>query len=101
MDTDEMKSANNETIGKVQGVVGSVTADAGAQLTGKAKELSGKAQEVYGQATAQLRQTTAENSLIALAVVGLTGFLLGAYFKSANRDSINYADVPSARGRRY
>lgn len=101
MDTDETKGAINETIGKVQDVVGSVTGDAGAQLAGKAKELSGKAQEVYGQATEQLRQTTAENPLITLAVVGLAGFLLGALFKRANRDSINYDDVPPTRGRRY
>jgi uncharacterized protein YjbJ (UPF0337 family) len=101
MDIDEIKGATNETIGKVQDVVGSVTGDAGAQLAGKAKELSGKAQEVYGQATEQLRQTTAENPLISLAVVGLAGFLLGAFFKSANRDSTNYDDVPPALGRRY
>ena len=44
---------------------------------------------------------TAENPLITFAVVGLVGFLLGALFKSANRDSINYDDVPPARGRRY
>jgi uncharacterized protein YjbJ (UPF0337 family) len=101
MDTDEIKGTINETIGKVQDVVGSVTGDAGAQLAGKAKELGGKAQEVFGQATEQLRQTTAENPLITLAVVGLAGFLLGALFKSANRGSPNYDDVPPARGRRY
>ena len=44
---------------------------------------------------------TAENPLITLAVVGLVGFLLGALFKSANRDSINYDDVRPARERRY
>lgn len=101
MDTDEIKGAANETIGKVQDVVGSVTGDAGVQLAGKAKELSGKAQEVYGQATERLRQLTAENPLITLAVVGLVGFVLGALFKSANRDSINYDDVRPARERRY
>jgi uncharacterized protein YjbJ (UPF0337 family) len=88
MDTDEIKDVTNETIGKVQDVVGSVTGDAGVQLAGKAKELGGKAQEIYGQATDQLRQTITENPLITLAVAGLAGFLLGALFKSANRDSV-------------
>jgi uncharacterized protein YjbJ (UPF0337 family) len=101
MDTNEIKGATNETIGKVQDVVGSVTGDAGAELAGKAKELGGKVQEIYGQATDQLRRTTTENPLITLAVVGLAGFLLGALFKSANRDSMNYDDVPPTRGRRY
>lgn len=101
MDTDEIKGATNETIGKVQDVVGSVTGDAGAQLAGKAKELGGKAQAIYGQATDQLRQTTTENPLITLAVAGLAGFLLGALFKNASRDSGDYDDAPPARGRRY
>ena len=101
MDTDEIKGVTNETIGTVQDVVGSVTGDAGVQLAGKAKELGGKAQEIYGQATDQLRQTTTENPLITLAVAGLAGFLLGALFKSASRDSVDYDDAPPTRGRRY
>jgi uncharacterized protein YjbJ (UPF0337 family) len=101
MDTDEIKDVTNETIGKVQDVVGSVTGDAGVQLAGKAKELGGKAQEIYGQATDQLRQTITENPLITLAVAGLAGFLLGALFKSASRDSGDYDDAPPTRGRRY
>jgi uncharacterized protein YjbJ (UPF0337 family) len=101
MDTDEITGATNETIGKVQDGIGSVTGDAGAQLAGKAKELSGKVQEIFGQATYQLRQTTTENPLITLAAVGLAGFLLGALFNSASRDSGDYDDAPPTRGRRY
>jgi len=101
METNEIKGATNETLGKAQDVVGSVTGDAGAQFSGKAKELGGKVQDIYGQATDQLRQTTTENPLITLAVVGLAGFLLGALFNSASRDSGNYDDAPPTRGRRY
>ena len=101
MDTNEIKGATNEAIGKVRDAVGDVTGDAGAQLAGKAKELGGKAQRVYGQASDQLRQTTAENPLITLAVVGLAGFLLGALFKSANRDPREYDDALPNRARGY
>ena len=101
METNEIKGATNETLGKAQDVVGSVTGDAGAQFSGKAKELGGKVQDIYGQATDQLRQTTTENPLITLAVVGLAGFLLGALFNSASRDSGGYDDAPPTRGRRY
>lgn len=101
MDTNEIKGAANESIGKVQDAIGSVCGDAGAQLAGKARELGGKAQEAYGQATDQLRQVTAENPLITLAIAGLAGFLLGALFKSANRDPGNYDVVPPDRARRY
>ena len=34
MESNEIKGATNETIGKAQDVVGSVTGDAGAQLAG-------------------------------------------------------------------
>jgi uncharacterized protein YjbJ (UPF0337 family) len=101
MDTNDIQGATNETIGKVQDAVGSVTGDASAQLAGKAKELGGKAQDDYGQAIDQLRQKTIENPLITLAVVGLAGFLLGALFKSASRDSRDYDDVPPTRRRSY
>lgn len=101
MDTNEIKGAANEAMGKVQDVVGDVTGDAGAQLAGQAKELGGKAQRLYGQATDQLRQTTAENPLITLAIVGLAGFLLGALFRSANRDPGYDDDVSPNRASRY
>jgi uncharacterized protein YjbJ (UPF0337 family) len=70
--------------GRIQEAVGDFAGDASSQIRGRANEAVGAAQQAYGtvsdEARAyadQLSDTVKEQPLVALAIAGGVGFLLG------------------------
>ncbi|MEO7208190.1 MAG: CsbD family protein [Steroidobacteraceae bacterium] len=81
---DQIKGSIKDITGKVQDAVGGSTADPGLQLKSKVKQASRQFQQMYGAAIDSFRATAIGNPVIALAVAGGVGFVLGALW--ARRD---------------
>jgi uncharacterized protein YjbJ (UPF0337 family) len=87
MDTNKAEGAVQQLAGKVQDTVGGALGDTGTQVAGKARELGGKAQQLYADTTEIVRDKTTESPFIALAIVGVLGFFLGAMWAGGKSTS--------------
>lgn len=84
MDSDRIKGAGNEILGKARQVVGDFTNDGRLQGSGIVDEAVGAAQRTFGQAKDAAReggevvaQQARTNPLGTLLLVGAVGFVLG------------------------
>ncbi|MFD2676031.1 CsbD family protein [Camelimonas lactis] len=84
MDTDRIKGAGNEALGKARQFVGDLTNDGKLQASGVVDEATGAAQRAFGQAkdaardgAAAVTRQTRSNPLGTLLAVGAAGFVLG------------------------
>lgn len=84
MDTDRIKGAGNEVLGKARQFVGDLTNDGKLQANGIVDEATGVAQRTFGQAkdaardgAAAVTEHTRSNPLGTLLAVGAVGFVFG------------------------
>lgn len=84
MDTDRIKGAGNEILGKARQAVGEFTNDGKLQGSGIVDEAVGAAQRTFGQAKDAARdggevvaQHARSNPLGTILAVGAVGFVLG------------------------
>lgn len=84
MDTDRIKGAGNEILGKARQAVGDLTNDSRLQGQGVVDEAVGAAQRTFGQAKDAAREggemvvrQARSNPLGTLLAVGAVGFVLG------------------------
>lgn len=84
MDTDRIKGAGAEVMGKARQAVGDLTNDRSLQGQGVIDEAAGAAQRAYGQAKDAVREggelvsrQARSNPLGTLLAVGAAGFVLG------------------------
>jgi len=77
VDENEFEGAARDLGGKVQDAVGGLTGDASTQAKGKWNQAAGKVQKTFGEASDELRDNVTSSPLLALAIVGGVGFVLG------------------------
>jgi uncharacterized protein YjbJ (UPF0337 family) len=77
MDENKVEGAFRQATGRVQDAVGGLAGDATTQARGKVNEIAGSAQRNMGEVIDTVRNATVEQPLIALAVAGGVGYLLG------------------------
>lgn len=85
MDDNQFEGAARNFAGQAQQTVGDMVGDGKMQADGIARQAAGKAQQAYGDARSQVQSLASDLShsveqqpLMALAIVGAIGFLLGA-----------------------
>lgn len=78
MDRNEIEGTVNKATGRVQDAVGGLTGDAATQVRGKVNQAAGEVQRTYGEAVDSVRDMTRNEPLLALAIAGGIGFVLGA-----------------------
>jgi uncharacterized protein YjbJ (UPF0337 family) len=77
MDENKVEGAFRQATGRVQDAAGGLAGDAATQARGKVNEIAGSAQRNMGEVIDTVRNATVEQPLIALAVAGGVGYLLG------------------------
>lgn len=87
MDTNKAAGTVQEVAGKVQEAAGNLVGDTATQVAGKGRELGGKAKQLYVDTADIVRDKTTESPFIALAVIGVLGFLLGATWADGRSSS--------------
>ena len=80
VDTDQIKGAAEDAVGKVQDGMGGLLGDGVEQARGKAKQVAGQAQGYYGETLDTVRDFTADQPLVVILAASLIGFIGGALF---------------------